>query len=295
MAETVNCVNVYATSATTENLSRHDMLNWVNGCLNSNYKKIEELCSGAAYAQFMDMLFPNSVLLKKVKFRTQLEHEYIQNFKLVQGAFKKVGCDKEIPINRLVKARFQDNFEFLQWFKKFFDSNYDGHSYNALEARGNIPLGSGNPMSSGSHLSSSSQSFGGNVRSSKPVARAPPIVRNTPKTSLTSPNNGTTVGAARQTSRNGLTGLANGSKIAELETKLGQMTLSAESLERERDFYYNKLRDIEIICQSCEDEEKPAVVVKINEILYATEDGFSLPTEEDEAEDNGDHQSQEEF
>ena len=41
-----SCVNVYATSATTENLSRHDMLNWVNGCLNANYKKIEELCSG---------------------------------------------------------------------------------------------------------------------------------------------------------------------------------------------------------------------------------------------------------
>jgi RP/EB family microtubule-associated protein len=94
MSETFACVNVYATSATTENLSRHDMLNWVNECLQSTYKKIEELCSGAAYAQFMDLLFPNSVLLKKVKFRTQLEHEYIQNFKLVQGAFKKVGCDK---------------------------------------------------------------------------------------------------------------------------------------------------------------------------------------------------------
>lgn len=46
MTETHSCVNVYSTSATTENLSRHDMLNWVNGCLNANYKKIEELCSG---------------------------------------------------------------------------------------------------------------------------------------------------------------------------------------------------------------------------------------------------------
>ena len=40
------CVNVYATSATSENLSRHEMLNWVNDCLQSSYKKIEELCSG---------------------------------------------------------------------------------------------------------------------------------------------------------------------------------------------------------------------------------------------------------
>lgn len=40
------CINVYTTSANTENLSRHDMLSWVNGSLESMYKKIEELCSG---------------------------------------------------------------------------------------------------------------------------------------------------------------------------------------------------------------------------------------------------------
>lgn len=67
---------------------------WVNDSLEANYKKVEELCTGAAYCQFMDLLFPGSILLKKVKFRTNLEHEYIQNFKLVQAAFKKVGCDK---------------------------------------------------------------------------------------------------------------------------------------------------------------------------------------------------------
>lgn len=51
-------VNVFSTSATTENLSRHDMLNWVNDCLQSNFVKVEELCTGAAYCQFIDMLFP---------------------------------------------------------------------------------------------------------------------------------------------------------------------------------------------------------------------------------------------
>lgn len=45
-------------------------------------------------------------------------------------------------INRLVKGRFQDNFEFLQWFKKFFDSNYDGRVYSPTEARGGQGLGS---------------------------------------------------------------------------------------------------------------------------------------------------------
>ena len=32
--------------------------------------------------------------MKKVKFTTQLEHEYIQNFKILQVAFKKMNVDK---------------------------------------------------------------------------------------------------------------------------------------------------------------------------------------------------------
>lgn len=43
-----------------------------------------------------------------------------------------------VPTERLVKGKFQDNFEFLQWFKKFFDANYDGHEYDALAMRGGL-------------------------------------------------------------------------------------------------------------------------------------------------------------
>ena len=34
--------------------------------------------------------------MKKVKFDTRLEHEYLQNWKLLQGSFKKVGIEKVI-------------------------------------------------------------------------------------------------------------------------------------------------------------------------------------------------------
>merc|ERR1719460_1117152 len=84
----------------------------------------------------MDMLFPGCIPVKRVKFKTKLEHEYISNFKILQGAFKKCGVDKIIPVDKLVKGRFQDNFEFLQWFKKFFDANYGGQEYDAKAARG---------------------------------------------------------------------------------------------------------------------------------------------------------------
>lgn len=38
-------------------------------------------------------------------------------------------------MDKLVKGKFQDNFEFVQWFKKFFDANYDGAPYDPVEAR----------------------------------------------------------------------------------------------------------------------------------------------------------------
>lgn len=39
-------VNVYSTSVTSDNLSRHDMLVWINESLQMNLTKIEMLCSG---------------------------------------------------------------------------------------------------------------------------------------------------------------------------------------------------------------------------------------------------------
>lgn len=38
-------------------------------------------------------------------------------------------------MDKLVKGKFQDNFEFVQWFKKFFDANYDGKEYDPVQAR----------------------------------------------------------------------------------------------------------------------------------------------------------------
>ncbi len=68
---------------------------WSNGSI----FKLSTVCNlifstGGAYCQFMDMLFPGCMPLKKVKFGAKLEHEYIHNFKLLQAAFKRMGVDK---------------------------------------------------------------------------------------------------------------------------------------------------------------------------------------------------------
>lgn len=51
---------------------------------------------------------------------------------------------------------------------------------------------------------------------------------------------------------------------------LQQNAAQIAGLEKERDFYYQKLRDVEVICQEPECETSTHVQ-KILEILYATE------------------------
>ncbi|NWR38558.1 MARE3 protein, partial [Tachuris rubrigastra] len=239
-------VNVYSTSVTSENLSRHDMLAWVNDSLQLNYTKIEQLCSGAAYCQFMDMLFPGCVHLRKVKFQAKLEHEYIHNFKVLQAAFKKMGVDKIIAVERLVKGKFQDNFEFIQWFKKFFDANYDGKEYNPLLARQGQDVAP--PPNPGDHIYNKSKKpigTAGNVRS-PPASAAPALCTPRP-------------------------GGPEGSCHFHLPLpQLMDLKLTVDGLEKERDFYFSKLRDIELICQEHENENSP-IITGIVSVLYATE------------------------
>lgn len=253
-------VNVYSTSVTSDNLSRHDMLVWINESLQMNLTKIEMLCSGAAYCQFMDMLFPGCILLKKVKFNAKLEHEYIHNFKVLQAAFKRMTVDKIIPVEKLVKGKFQDNFEFLQWFKKFFDANYDGKEYDPLLTRqgqeGTPPPPNPGPMRTSPTAPKSVPTPQRQIASAR---RNPPVTRN-----------------------------GGDAELIELNQQLLDLKVTVDGLEKERDFYFGKLRDIELICQ--ENENNP-VLSKIMDILYATEEGFA-PPEDDEIDEGarGEHE-----
>ncbi|XP_017016534.1 microtubule-associated protein RP/EB family member 1 isoform X3 [Drosophila kikkawai] len=278
-------VNVYSTNVTSENLSRHDMLAWVNDCLQSQFSKIEELCTGAAYCQFMDMLFPNSVPVKRVKFRTNLEHEYIQNFKILQAGFKKMSVDKIIPIDKLIKGRFQDNFEFLQWFKKFFDANYDGRDYDASAVREGAPMGFGSGAVK-SLPGTGSSGVGSSYRRAPPATTRPAATTSAVKPTATkvisrtnnvAPASRVAAAATGTVKKNDSGSSVNNQQIEEMSNQVMDMRINMEGLEKERDFYFSKLRDIEILCQEADDAEGHPLIQKILDILYATEDGFAPP------------------
>lgn len=289
-------VNVYNTSVTTDNLSRHDMLAWVNQSLDARFNKIEEMCTGAAYCQFMDMLFPGSIQIKKVKFRTNLEHEYIHNFKILQAGFKRMNVDKIVPVDKLVKGRFQDNFEFIQWFKKFFDANWDGSEYDASAMRGGEELGMG--AGGGPGGARSSGIARASPRHIAPPPRAAPIARNgtsgmagrappssRPPAASRAPVGGASraPGAPRGAGGGGGGGANSAELLAQIEdlnAQLMESKLTIEGLEKERDFYFAKLRDIEVLGQEYE-VEGGKMIERIQAVLYATEDGFAVPDDED--------------
>ncbi|MGH0143151.1 UNVERIFIED_CONTAM: hypothetical protein FKN15_034535 [Acipenser sinensis] len=250
-------VNVYSTSVTSDNLSRHDMLAWINESLQMNLTKIELLCSGSVYCQFMDMLFPGCMPMKKVKFQAKLEHEFIHNYKLLQASFKRMGVDKIIPVDKLIKGKFQDNFEFVQWFKKFFDANYDGKDYDPVGARqGQETAPSLNTSTSALNKPKKIPITGGTApQRTTAVAKTAPA-----------PKVGAGAGAAR---RPGPTGNCDEEKT-ELIQEVNLLKITIEDMEKERDFYFGKLRNIELICQEKEGESDPTLQ-KIVDILYATD------------------------
>ncbi|KAA1139113.1 hypothetical protein PGTUg99_036140 [Puccinia graminis f. sp. tritici] len=118
--------------------SRAELIAWVNDLLQFNYTKIEQCGSGAAYAQIIDSIYQD-VPLARIKMNANQEYEYLNNFKVIQAAFKKHQIDKPVPVTALIKCKMQDNLEFLQWLKKYWDMHYPGGQYDAVARRKGAP------------------------------------------------------------------------------------------------------------------------------------------------------------
>ncbi|KMK60168.1 microtubule associated protein EB1 [Aspergillus fumigatus Z5] len=215
--------------------SRQELLAWVNNLLQLNLTKIEQCGTGAALCQIFDSIFMD-VPMSRVKFNVNTEYAYLQNFKILQNTFTRHQIEKPIPVQQLSKCRMQDNLEFLQWTKKYWDQHYPGGDYDAVGRR----KGSGAPAPSATGTRSGASSSAGATRRGA-----------TP-----------TTGAEIATQKEAIAGL-----------------------EKERDFYFAKLRDIELLLQNAIEadpeleKDEDSLVKHIQGILYSTEEGFEIPAE----------------
>lgn len=150
----------------------------------------------------------------------------------------------------------QDNLEFLQWTKKFWDLNFPDHDYDAVARR-----------------------KGGALPTSAPAPRAATTSSTGARRGGITPSAGPRVAKAA------------GPGTAALQLENSTLKETVTGLERERDFYFSKLRDIELLIQQAVDEDpelekqEDGLVKHIQTILYSTEEGFEIPAEGEGADD----------
>ncbi|KAK1685831.1 hypothetical protein QYE76_046679 [Lolium multiflorum] len=229
-------------------VGRGEILTWINATLHLSLAKVEEAASGAVQCQLLDMVHPGVVPMHKVNFDAKTEYDMIQNYKVLQDVFNKLRINKNIEVNRLVKGRPLDNLEFLQWLKRYCDAVNGGimnENYNPAERRSK-----GGKDRNHKGTNKSSKSLQANRLSSANSADGAPT---TEKVCISTVKEDHYM-----------------EQIQQLSEKIADLKVSVDSTEKERDFYFSKLRDIEILCQRPELEHLP-MTKGIRKILYAAD------------------------
>jgi RP/EB family microtubule-associated protein len=268
-------------------VGRNELVMWVNTLLKTKIQKVEQCASGAIYCQIMDAAHPNIVPMHKVSFAARAEHEYVQNYKVLQTVFDKLRIAKNIEVEKLCKARPLDNLEFLQWMKRYFDVTVGEatEGYDPVQRRMGCKGGGAQTSLSISTTTTSTSSSSVAVCSKKHQTTTTMAKRqqnqhhgrdidstitSTTTTKHSNQNSYDTL-AHNNTRKNAeVAAAAAAAAAAAMREDLASLRLEVEKAEREREFYFEKLQDIEFICQRPEFENE--VLAKcIEKILYLTE------------------------
>lgn len=291
-------------------VSRKDILDWLNDLLSLNLTKIEQTASGAVACQVIEYIYPGSVPLHRVNWEAKSEYEYVQNYKLLQASFTKNRVQRHVDVPRLIRAKYQDNLEFCQWLKAFFEQAAppERQDYDPVAARSK---GKGGKVAR-KHFASTSKQHNSKLLPTdrnKAAAVSKPISKQRP-TSTSNRTRVTSSAGSKENkpgnvsrSKNGLGRSQPESNISrstpaissstneasvineklmmknkELESLLAELELTSSTIEKERDFYFGKLRDVEIMCQIHEEANQDVkgssspekLIKKIFKVLYAT-------------------------
>jgi microtubule-associated protein, RP/EB family len=139
-----------------------------------------------------------------------------------------------------MKCKMQDNLEFLQFAKRYWDQFYPGGEYDAVARRKGS--GGGIPSAGPPRMVTGNARRGVGANTAAPRTRTP-----------------------------------QGGSSAALQQENNALRETVASLQRETDFYFRKLRDIELLIQQAIeqdpelDKEDDGLLKQIQAILYSTE------------------------
>lgn len=257
-------------------VGRKEIMEWINNTLDLNLSKVEDTASGAVACQLLDIMYPGQVPMHKVNWSAKQSFEFVANYKILQSCFSKLSIDRHIDVDRLISGRYMDNLEFMQWFKRFFElgvgevSDYDAYAQRC-KGKGGAQYGggkrSGKPNSAPTKtIKSTVGSASTGAISAKSAAQKP-----LPAVSANQENSKPKNSMVNKDDEVAMLKAAN----EEAEKNYAELRSEMEGIEKERDFYFEKLRDIEITLQEVEDRgQGTELTAALFKILYATADGF---------------------
>lgn len=239
----------------------------------------------AAYCQLLHSVNRKAVNLKNVKFDARDDYGFNINYQILQKAFKVMKIDKVIRPDALMRGKPLDNLEFIQWLKHYVTnvSSTEGYSGMAEREKYHPGLGKKDKRWAGAGKASA----GGGALKTSASNNKPAAARVAAKKP-----------AASKAAKPAADSAKSAKEIQELKTQVAEkaqaaqdLQLNIDALEKERDFYFGKLRDIEILCQEREgdqmDENLATLVDAIKAIMYATDDAAEgAEAVEDEVEDD---------
>eukprot|EP00249_Psilotum_nudum_P010067 c22311_g1_i1 orf=393-1601(-) len=257
-------------------VGRNEILHWINSMLHLNLTKVEEGASGAVYCQLLDATHPCVVPMHKVNFDAKNEYDMIQNYKVLQDVFNKLKIGKHIEVSKLVKARPLDNLEFMQWLKRYCDSINGGivNNYNPIERREASKGGKEANKRAAPVVSAAAATSKSVSAANKRGELSTSTVGACKSVKAAAPTQNAMVDPAIPAAALALP-MVPASQVQTLNEQVTELKLSVDSLEKERDFYFAKLRDIEILCQNPDLEHLP-VVHAVQRILYAVDESPSV-------------------
>ncbi len=205
------------------------------------------------------------------------------NYKILQNAFTKLKIDKPLPVEKLVKGKYQDNLEFMQWFKRFYELNNPALDYDPVAARAG---------GKGASAARAAAPAGSSSSSSRTVSTTPSKPRATSRSIGSSSGSGsgkenTASSSSSITTSKTKTAVAAAPVVDEalvqkadaLTQENATLQATIEGLEKERDFYFEKLTVVEEMLQERQaarggeacPPEVAALEEQIFKVLYATE------------------------
>eukprot|EP00536_Pseudo-nitzschia_multiseries_P015992 jgi/Psemu1/69695/estExt_Genemark1.C_9950009 len=267
-------------------VGRQELLSFFNNLLDLQLAKIEQTATGAVACQLTEYIFPGSVPMSRVNWEARSDYEFVANYKLLQAAFTKNNVQRFVDVPKLIRAKYQDNLEFCQWLKAFYDQSgayREGYDGAAVRAKGKGGKKYNDTMSKVASKGGASKPTRSNsaarprapTRPQRPTPATKKPLRPSENKAQPVRNDGMSKSVTATASAKAEADSKLVAKNTELEKQVSELESAISEVEKERDFYFGKLRSIELFLQIKQDQnwegcEREDVVDSLFKVLYAT-------------------------